>query len=442
MVQTFRNTTYQTARVKLADRSDFLNRALAWSAGFDPVCLLDSNQHQAYQPLEQDALLAVGAVRSFQQAKGQGAFEGLQNFWEQHPNWLFGHFSYDLKNDLEVLESKHPDYVQFPEIHFFQPQYLFKLLGTEVEIASLDIPPRQLFETILKTKPLSPPSWPTTRIQRRFSKNEYLDKVRAIQQHTLDGDVYELNFCQEFFAASVDVNPRELYQSLNAKARAPFSAFYQLGNSHLLCASPERFIRKKGNTLLSQPIKGTIHRGKTPEEDEQLRYELRHSTKDQAENVMIVDLVRNDFARSCLPGSVAVDELFGIYSFEQVFQMISTISGQLHPEVHFVDAIKHAFPMGSMTGAPKIKSMELIDRYERSKRGLYSGSVGYLTPTGDFDFNVVIRSLQYNSLEQYLSFQVGGAIVYDSVPEKEYAECLLKAQAMLEVLNGTLDEKS
>lgn len=442
MVHTFQHTTYQTARFDLPDRGDFLNRALAWSADFDPVCLLDSNQHRTYQPLEQDALLAVGAIRSFQQARGKGAFESLQRFWEQSPGWLFGHLSYDLKNDLEQLHSHHPDHLKFPEIHFFQPRYLLQIQGEEAIISSIEDSPSAIFEAILKTLPLPECTGPETRIQRRFSKKEYLEKVRAIQQHILDGDVYELNFCQEFFAESVSVNPRELYQSLNAKARAPFSAFYQLGARHLLCASPERFIRKKGNTVLSQPIKGTIHRGNTEEEDAQLRHELRHSAKDQAENVMIVDLVRNDFARSCLPGTVVVEELFGIYPFEQVFQMISTISGQLHPATHFVEAIKNAFPMGSMTGAPKIKSMELIERYERSKRGLYAGSVGYFTPNGDFDFNVVIRSLQYNSQEEYLSFQVGGAIVYDSVPEKEYAECLLKAQAMLEVLNGRLDEKS
>lgn len=198
-------------------------------------------------------------------------------------------------------------------------------------------------------------------------------------------------------------------------------------------------MKKKGNRLVSQPIKGTIRRGKTPDEDEQLKQQLRQDEKELAENMMIVDLVRNDLAKSCQPGSIKVEEMFGIYGFRHVYQMISTISGELRQEVPFTDALKNAFPMGSMTGAPKKKVMELIDHYENSSRGLYSGSVGYISPDGDFDFNVVIRTLLYDQFNSNLSFQVGGAITYDSVPEKEYDECLLKAQAMLEVLGACID---
>jgi para-aminobenzoate synthetase component I len=193
-------------------------------------------------------------------------------------------------------------------------------------------------------------------------------------------------------------------------------------------------LKKEGNRLISQPIKGTIRRGENEAEDQLLRQQLRNDEKELAENMMIVDLVRNDLARSARTGSVKVEEMFGIYAFRQVHQMISTVTAQLKEAIPFTEAIRQAFPMGSMTGAPKIRAMELIDQYEQSRRGLFSGAVGYITPEGDFDFNVVIRSILYNAANHYLSFHVGSAITYDSVPEKEYEECLLKAQAIFRAL--------
>jgi len=243
-----------------------------------------------------------------------------------------------------------------------------------------------------------------------------------------------MNFCQEFFYPSVQLEPAELFRALNDRAQTPFSTFYRWEDRFLLSASPERFLRKQGQKLISQPIKGTRQRGQTKAEDEQLRQDLIHSQKDRSEHVMIVDLVRNDLARSCRTGSVRVPELYGIYAFEQVFQMISTVEGILRTDQHLVDAIKLAFPMGSMTGAPKIRAMELIETLEVSRRGLYSGAVGYITPEGNIDFNVVIRSLLYRASSGYLSFQVGGAIVNDSDPAQEYEECLWKARAILETL--------
>lgn len=203
-----------------------------------------------------------------------------------------------------------------------------------------------------------------------------------------------------------------------------------------MCASPERYLFKDGVKVLSQPIKGTARRDADVTIDSQIKQELRNSIKDQAENVMIVDLVRNDLARSCETGSVHVDELFGIYSFPQVHQMISTVSGELKPGVPFTNAIHYSFPMGSMTGAPKIKVMELIELYEQQRRELFSGTVGYINPEGDFDFNVVIRSLFYNAATQYLSYQTGGAITYDSDPMKEWEEMRLKAWALERIFSS------
>ena len=215
----------------------------------------------------------------------------------------------------------------------------------------------------------------------------------------------------------------------------PFASFYKQNQNVLMGASPERYLCKRGDKLYSQPIKGTYRRGKNPEEDKQLKTALRDDLKEQTENVMIVDLVRNDLSRTAAKSSVKVEELFGMYTFPQVHQLISTVSSTLKSDVHFTEAIRCSYPMGSMTGAPKISAMKLIDQYEKTKRELYSGSVGYIDPYGNFDFNVVIRSLLYDTQKQYLSLTVGGAITNQSDAEKEYEECLLKAKAIFEQQN-------
>jgi para-aminobenzoate synthetase component 1 len=289
---------------------------------------------------------------------------------------------------------------------------------------------------------VAPASGGGTRVpamQPRLPRAEYLQAVEAIREDILDGEIYELNLCQEFFAEDVSLDPISTFERLLATSPTPFAGFYKWQDRYLICASPERFLRRDGSLLRSQPIKGTIRRGTTPGEDEAQRLQLLHDEKERAENLMIVDLVRNDLARVSQPGSVQVPELFGLYPFRHVWQMISTVESQQAPAATLSDVLRATFPMGSMTGAPKMRAMQLIEHYERARRGLYSGSIGYIWPNGDFDFNVVIRSLQYRADTGYLSFQVGSAITYDSVPEREYEECLLKAKALLEVL-GTVIE--
>lgn len=271
-----------------------------------------------------------------------------------------------------------------------------------------------------------------------ISKKEYLQKVELLKQHIIEGDVYELNFCMEFQAENIHIDPIRVYERLNSISPTPFSVLQKNGAEWLICASPERYMKKKGSLLVSQPIKGTVRRSMDASEDEQLKEALFHSEKERAENMMIVDLVRNDLNKVASRGSVQVSEMFGIYTFPQVHQMISTVEAQLSDEFSPLDALSEAFPMGSMTGAPKIRAMELIDQYEESKRGLFSGSVGFFSPEGDFDFNVVIRSIFYDSLHQTLSFQVGSAITFDSDPEKEYQECLLKAKAIIQCLDASI----
>jgi para-aminobenzoate synthetase component 1 len=249
------------------------------------------------------------------------------------------------------------------------------------------------------------------------------------------GDFYELNYCMEFFSKMDRPDLASIYLILNEISPMPFSAFQGINGQYILSASPERFLKLTGKKLIAQPIKGTIKRDEDILVDEQLKHQLRNSEKEIAENMMIVDLMRNDLGRSAVAGSIKVPEMFEIYSYRHVHQMISTITAELRSEVHFIDAIRNAWPMGSMTGAPKIKVMETIEHYESSKRGMFSGSVGYITPDGDFDFNVLIRSIFYSDRMNCLKFSAGSAITYDADPEYEYKECLLKTRPILEALN-------
>jgi para-aminobenzoate synthetase component 1 len=351
----------------------------------------------------------------------------------------FGFIAYDYKNQIEALFSKHNDRIGFPDKHFFTPQLLFKIEEKNVEvIISTHYKGKRVAEVIaeIETVSIDFNSKKKIDISPRISKKEYIQTITQLKAHIQLGDIYEVNFCQEYFAENVAVNPIDIYCRLNLKSPTPFSSFVKCDDNYLMSASPERYMKKVGKNIISEPIKGTAKRGLNSVEDERIKDQLLNDPKERSENVMIVDLVRNDLSKIAIKDSVKVDELCGIYTFPQVHQMISTISGKVRDEVSFDAILKATFPMGSMTGAPKIRAMELIEEYEQTKRGLYSGSVGYITAQGDFDFSVVIRSIAYNSKSNYLSFMVGGAITNQSDPEKEYEECLLKAKAMLEVLGN------
>lgn len=402
-----------------------------WAQQFDTFSFLDNHQYHI-RPHTQECLLAAGI-------KGN-CFEGyeisrLQDYINQKKErWLFGHLNYDLKNGLEALSSHHNDHIQFPEIFFFEPSVLISLNESDIKIQADD--PGKVFNEINRIVLPGNVNGKKGKIliKSRLQKEEYLSIISKLKQHILRGDCYEINFCQEYFSESENIDPLTTYKKLNDISPNPFSALYKLRDKWLICASPERFLKKEGTKILSQPIKGTSKRIPGDDiSDKKSKDELLHSNKDRSENVMVVDLVRNDLSKVCKEGTVKVDELFGIYSFPQVHQMISTISGELKNNISFSDIIKATFPMGSMTGAPKKKVMELIEQYEKTKRGIFSGAVGYISPDGDFDFNVVIRSIMYNSSSGYLSFQTGSAITFYSDPEKEWEECLLKAGAMKSV---------
>ncbi len=409
---------------------------LSWGNRFNICCFLDSNEYN-FPYSEYEAVLAAGSVANITCEAGV-ALESLRDFHDEQQDWLFGHLAYDLKNETEALTSELPDFKGFPDLHFFVPDILMFLRNGEVEIGGHNVNRKfanSIYEDLLelgpekegKTEKLPP-------LQSRINEKYYLEAVAAIQDHIGKGDCYELNFCVESYAQGITLKPLPLFNQLNALSPAPFAAYYKNEDQYLVCSSPERFLKKKGDQLISQPIKGTVKRLPDAAEDAAAAQALKDSPKERSENVMVVDLVRNDLSHTAVQGSVKVEELYGLYAFPQVHHLISTITATMDKKFHFTEAIRHAFPMGSMTGAPKVKVMELIEQYESTKRGLYSGSVGYITPEGDFDLNVVIRSILYNAESQYLSFQTGSAITAYSDPKKEWEECELKAAAMKKVL--------
>ena len=418
--------------------SQFKQLALTWAQQFREVVFMDSNDYpQEFSSY--DCILAVDAFTSIK-TDYHNAFEDLKQYQQITKDWLFGYLSFDLKNDIEVLHSNNFDGLDFPDLFFFQPKKIFLLKGNQLEMQYLNMCDDEVetdFEEIslqildFEAQSVAPSA---VKVQQRISKENYLEKASKILEHIHRGDIYEANFCMEFFAENATINPLEKFLKLNKISKSPLAVYFKNHKQFLLSASPERYLKKEGELIISQPIKGTAKRFQDPIEDERSKKELASDPKERAENIMVSDLVRNDLSRTAQKGSVKVEELCGIYSFEQVHQMISTITSKLDSKHTVIDVIKTTFPMGSMTGTPKVSVLKIIEELEETKRGLYSGAVGYFTPNGDFDFNVVIRSILYNQEKNYVSFSVGSAITSQSIPENEYEECLLKAKAMREVL--------
>ena len=381
-----------------------------------------------------ECMLAAGVKRSLR-CDTEHALKSMDGFISSVNSWLFGHLAYELKNELEGFAVPKTDHVGFADLFFFEPVYLLKLSEDKLEIYAPDpdLVYKQLEnDSIISVLPSNVPE-----IKSRLTKEEYISIIKNLQNHILRGDCYEINFFQEFYANGISIDPVTVYQRLSQISPNPFSALYRNEDHWLICASPERFLKKDGNKILSQPIKGTSKRILENEKaDNENKEQLQQSPKDRSENVMVVDLVRNDLSKICEEGSVKVDELYGVYSFPQVHQLISTISGKLKNNITFSEIISACFPMGSMTGAPKKRVMELIDLYEKQKRGIFSGALGYITPENDFDFNVVIRSIMYNSSTGYLSLQAGSGITFYSDPELEWQECMMKAEAMTKALKS------
>ena len=422
---------------QISDPSLFKEKISLWSQQFREVTILDSNsqsnENQLYKTY--DFVVAVDAFTSIQ-TDFEKAFEDVYQYQSKSNDWLFGYLAYDLKNDVEHLQSQNFDGLGFSDLYFFQPKKIFLLKDTTLEIQYLNMCDDEIdsdFEEILNQEKGESQESKVT-IQQRISKENYLKKVNKMLAHILRGDIYEANFCMEFYAEEAVIAPYEVYKKLNEISDAPFSVYFKKNQQYLLSASPERYLKKENEKVISQPIKGTAKRNSNSELDKQNKIALLNNPKERSENIMIVDLVRNDLSQTAIKSSVEVEELCNVYSFKQVHQMISTITSNVAHTTSPIEILRTTFPMGSMTGAPKISAMQIIEDLEETKRGLYSGAVGYFTPSGNFDFNVVIRSILYNSENQYLSFSVGSAITSEAIPENEYEECLLKAKAMFEVL--------
>lgn len=436
----------KSKKIILQHPASFKKKLLIWAQQFDKILWLDSNlesnlRSQNYSSF--DGVLAVGKEQELQ-CNYKNAFKKLKAFQTNIEDYIFGYLGYDLKNDIEKLHSDNLDYLGFSDLYFFQPKKLFFFKNDSLEITYLKDYENEIendLKYILNSNKILKQSQKLSeqheiKISKRITKDQYFRKLDNILEHIHRGDIYEVNFCQEFYSENATIDPLKVYQKLNDISTSPFAAFLKLNDKFLLSASPERFVKKQGSKIISQPIKGTAKRHSNKIEDKIIASQLEQDIKERAENIMIVDLVRNDLSKTAIKGTVQVEELCEIYTFKQVHQLISTVISKVKPETNSVDIIKSLFPMGSMTGAPKISAMKIIEEEEETKRSLYSGAVGYFTPNNDFDFNVVIRSILYNETKKYISYSVGGAITAQSNPENEYQECLLKAIAMKKALKS------
>lgn len=413
------------------DLNIFKTKMLNWANQFSISCLLDNNQYPS-EYSKSDWILGVCQNPSLSfSLHPQTCFLDLQSLHQKYPDWWMGHFNFEA-NEKELVD--HP--IRFPVAHFFRPEHLFLLKNDTLTISSLSRTPLELFNEIQECF-VSPPNEKTPQVNAVEcidTPEQFIQKIQAIQSHIQRGDCYEMNYCTAFYAENAVIEPLSFYQSLSASNPSPFAAYYRYFDQYLISASPERFMQKEGALLRSQPIKGTIKREMDAEKDQKQQEILLNSAKDHAENVMIVDLVRNDLSTVCKPGSVKVDELMHLYSFPFVHQLISTISGEMEQPSEWGAALQSCYPMGSMTGAPKKSVIALTKKFESQPRGIFSGSIGYIQPNADFDFNVVIRSVLYNAETQYICFPAGAGITIYSDAVSEWEECLLKIDNIKKML--------
>jgi para-aminobenzoate synthetase component I len=391
-----------------------------------------------------------GMAKEFEFLAGVGILRSIAVYDEERVNKfiddasrnnqvVFGHFAYGLKNKFEKLHDQQADPFNWPELHLFVAETEIRVTNSQTSIINHKGYAQNISDK-LKDELKSNVNH-SVHCNPLISKEDYLQAIEKTLSHIRRGDIYEMNYCMPFDGTG-SIDAYAVYSELCKTSPAPFSCMYRMDQNYVLCMSPERFLQKNGNRIISQPMKGTAKRGMNEEDDIQLKKELAANEKERSENVMIVDLVRNDLSRFAERGSVHVDELFGVYTFPSVHQMISTVSCTVASEIKFTDILRATFPMGSMTGAPKIRAMQIINDLEAFNRGIYSGSVGFILPNGDFDFNVVIRSIIYNEELRKVRIAAGGAITFKSDAVSEYHECLLKAQALIRILAGSKSEIS
>jgi len=413
----------------------FIANALRWLDNqYDKITYLNPNQYTNYPQKPFRHLIAFGSDFSVQTSSKENIFDVWKEIRSQYPqDWLFAFVSYEGKNSVEEISSKKDQAIRFNTATFTIPEHVWEISSNEVRI--LKGAGNAIINDILNYRIEEKTQQTNITIHHLVSRSHYIDQVTAIQKYIVEGNAYEINYCIPFIGKG-KLNAVETYFKLNTLAPMPFSVFYKFNTEYILSASPERFIKKEKETIISQPIKGTSKRGSTIEEDQKLKKILRDSQKEQSENTMIVDLVRNDLSRTAVAGSVHVPELSGMYTFPNVHQLISTVACKIDPTYSAIDIIKHAFPMGSMTGAPKLSAMQFIDTIEEVARGPFSGTVGYMDPEDNFDFNVLIRSIFYNNTTEEIFLEAGSAITYYADAATEYDECILKITPMITILSN------
>ncbi|NOQ70850.1 MAG: aminodeoxychorismate synthase component I [Crocinitomix sp.] len=381
-----------------------------------------------------DFLLAWGDSDKINIAPNQYDAKLVQEFLDAHlQEYIFGYLAYDIKNDETRSTSNAVKGDKGNDVFLLAPEHvLIKTSHSNLYFGKASN--KTINQFINNTSPIDHNQLESITLKPQTNKDDYLKDIIDIKNQIQKGIIYEMNYCVKFENKFTHFNPVQTYSKLVDNAEAPFSAFVHDGNNYVLSASPERFLNKTGPKLKSQPIKGTAKRGTTNQSDVEIKMNLALDPKEISENVMIVDLVRNDLAKIATKKSVTVEELCEPYTFKTVHQLISTISCDLRPNISFTEILQALFPMGSMTGAPKISAISNINQFESFRRGVYSGAIGYISPNGNFDFNVVIRSIFADMLNKNISCGVGGAITINSHPVKEYEECLLK----LNVIQNTL----
>ena len=408
----------------------------------DLSSLCESESHVVLlfdQSPNRSCLLGLGVKRELTfKTSEPGILDALEKFSKEGSAWTFGWFGYDLKNDIENLETRNTDALGHPVLAWWEPEIVIQFSDATVEVLSGDINDPRAQEALqaIHQKGEMKDWGEMGEMVWSWDKDKYLQAFDDVKHLIQNGDVYELNLCMPLKGKASPHASWPLFCRLQKLTQAPFSGYLQCRSARIMSGSPERFLKREGDRLMSQPIKGTVRRGCSTEEDKALIDALQSSEKERAENVMIVDLVRNDLSRIAQKATVEVTELCGIHSFQTVHQMVSTIECTILEDKGISDILRATFPMGSMTGAPKISAMKHIDRIEREGRGAYSGSIGYITPTGDFDFNVLIRSLFHNSNTEMLVANVGGAITSLSDANEEYEECMLKADAIVKAVSN------
>lgn len=404
----------------LKDPQSFKKKALKWGCSQSHCCYLNGNGKE-YDYESFPEILAVGCEQEFTPSNPE--FTAFLNTISSLKDWAFGFLGYNSKE----VEMKSGNFL--PGL-FFVPSTIITFLKENIISIETIGDPKKVLQEIDGIKLLNLKTSIKAVFIPELSRKEYIDKIRILKSHLQRGDIYQINYCIKFESEGIYYDPYLIYEQLNLASSMPFSGFLKAKDYCIVSASPERFLKKINTKIISQPMKGTSPVFTVEDENIKSISNLKNSQKERAENIMIVDLVRNDLSTICQDGSVKVDKLCEVYSFQNVHQMVSTVTGKLSENITISEIFENTFPMGSMTGAPKIRAMQLIDDLEISSRGPFSGTMGYIDPKGNFDFNVLIRSLFYNSKTGHGFYSAGSGITILSDPENEYEECMLKGEIL------------